>query len=109
MDLKERFGRLVAANRRRRGWTQADLAEACELSDDMIARIEAGTTGTSFGSIEKIAMALDVDPSELFSSHANKSRQRKALLDVASSLSNLSDDELAWVAELTRVALRRPR
>lgn len=109
MDLKERFGRLVAANRKRKAWTQADLAESADLSEDMIARIEAGTTGTSFTSIERIAAALDLDPSELFSSHANKSRQRKALLDVASSLSNLSDEELAWVAELTRVALRRPR
>jgi transcriptional regulator with XRE-family HTH domain len=109
MDLKERFGRLVAANRKRKAWTQADLAENADLSEDMVARIEAGTTGTSFASIERLAAALDLDPSELFSSHANKSRQRKALLDVASSLSTLSDDELAWVAELTRVALRRPR
>lgn len=108
-DLKERFGRLVAANRRRKDWTQADLAKASDLSDDMIARVEKATVGVSFATIEKLAAALEIDPSELFSPTANKSRQRKAFLDVASSLSNLSDDELAWVAELTRVALRRPR
>ena len=109
MDLQERFGRLVAAHRRRNGMTQAELATASDLSDDMIARIEAGTTGTSFGAIERIAAALEVDPSELFSTHANKSKQRKALLDLASTLSTLSDNDLAWVSDLVRVALKRPR
>lgn len=109
MDLKERFGRLVAANRRRKGWTQADLAEACDLSEDMVARVEAGATGSSFATIEKFANALDVDASELFNAQANRSKQRKTVIDFASRLSALSDEELAWLTELMRVALRRPR
>lgn len=109
MELKERFGRLVAANRRRKGWTQSELASACRLSDDMIARVEAGTTGASFKTIELLATALDIDASELFSTHAKASGQRKAVLDLASTISTLSDEELAWLSELTRIALRRPR
>lgn len=38
-DLQKRFGRLVAAHRRRMGWTQAKLSEETEISLDMITRI----------------------------------------------------------------------
>jgi transcriptional regulator with XRE-family HTH domain len=107
-DLKERFGILVAANRRRKDWTQADLARASELSDDMIARVEKASVGVSFATIEKLAKALEIDPSELFSPTANKNRQRKEVLDVVSRISGLRDDELAWLADVIRVALRRP-
>ena len=35
-DLRQRFGRLVAANRRRKGWTQQQLADTSGVSLDMI-------------------------------------------------------------------------
>jgi transcriptional regulator with XRE-family HTH domain len=107
-DLKERFGRLVAANRRRKDWTQAELAEASDLSEDMVARLEKASVGVSFDTIEKLANALEVDPAELFSPTANKAKQRKAVLDLVSRLSAFSDDELAWVADLIKVAQGRP-
>lgn len=66
-DLRKRFGGLVVAHRRRRGMTQQQLADAARLSPTMIGRIEAGTTGARFPSIERIAKALDVDPAQLFS------------------------------------------
>ena len=90
-------------------WTQADLAKASELSDDMIARVEKASVGVSFATIEKLSLALEVDPSELFSPTANRGRQRKDVLDLISQISALSDEELAWLNEVVRVALRRPR
>jgi transcriptional regulator with XRE-family HTH domain len=47
-DLRKRFGRLLAAHRRRRGFTQEALAEAADVSPDTIAKIEIGATGARF-------------------------------------------------------------
>lgn len=110
MDLKKRFGKLVAANRRHAGLTQHQLAAATGLSNEMIARIETGTTGARFGSIEKIAAALEVDPAELFTADLPKSSlRRKALTDVTAKLAGLSDDDLAWVGGVLDAALKRRR
>jgi transcriptional regulator with XRE-family HTH domain len=65
-DLRKRFGQLVAAHRRRQGLTQEGLAEAADLSPEMVAKIETGKSGARFPVIERIADALDVDPAELF-------------------------------------------
>src|SRR5260370_36187387 len=67
-DLRKRFGELLAAHRRRRGLTQEDLAEAAGPSVDMISKIEVGATGARFPSIERLGQAVQVDPSELFTS-----------------------------------------
>src|SRR5579863_9458023 len=65
-DLRTRFGRLVAAHRRRVGLTQEGLAEAAELSVDMISKIEVGASGARFPVIERLATVLKVDPAEFF-------------------------------------------
>ena len=107
-DLKKRFGRLVAAARHRKGITQHQLAEAADLSADMIARIEVGKTGARFPSIERIAAALDIDPGELFIPTEIKTDRpvRGKLADVSSRLAGLSDRDLGWVDDLLDVALK---
>lgn len=106
-DLRKRFGRLVAANRRRCGFTQHELAEAAELSDDMIARIETGATGARFPSIERIAAALKVDPADLFTADLpSGASDRAALSNITARLAVLSDRDLAWVDTLLDAALK---
>lgn len=106
MELKKLFGRLVAAHRKRRGLTQAELAEATGLSPDMIARVETGTTGASFGSIERLAEALSVDAAEFFTTELPKSAvNRRPLRQITARLASLSDEELAWVEGIVQAAL----
>jgi transcriptional regulator with XRE-family HTH domain len=106
-DLRRRFGRLVAANRRRRGMTQHQLAEAADLSDDMIGRIEMGATGARFPSIERIARALDIDPAELFTGELPAGAlDRTALNAIVTRLSGLSDRDLEWIDGLLDAALK---
>jgi len=69
-SLRKRFGQLLAAQRKRRGLRQADLAEKSRLSVDMIAKLETGVTAPSFASIERLAEALEIDPAELFTPRA---------------------------------------
>lgn len=92
-DLKQRFGNLVAAHRRRVGWTQHRLAEAANLSDDMIARIETESTGVSFETIERLAAALQVDEAELFTSElADGALQRSAAANLIARIGKLKAD-----------------
>lgn len=107
-DLRKRFGTLVAAHRRRCGMTQYQLAEAAELSPTMIVRIENGSSGARFPSIQRIADALGVDPAELFTPGSNQQGRASAVwLDIGTQLEGLSDTDLGWINELLSVALRR--
>ena len=108
-ELRKRFGRLVAANRKKAGMTQSDLATASQVSVDMISRIEVGATGASFTTIDKLAAGLGVDPAELFTSELTSGgRGRTALADLTARLAMLSDRELTWVAGVLE-ALLKPR
>ena len=106
-DLTKRFGRLVAAHRRRKGMTQESLASAAEMSIDMISRIESGGTGARFPSIEKLAAALGVDAAELFTPDLpSGALQRRQLTDVTARLAGLSDTDLAWVGSVLGAVLK---
>lgn len=80
-DLRKRFGALLAARRRRAGLMQEELAEAANISVDMISKLESGTSGARFRVIESLASALKIDPAELFTTQLeaellNRSQQR---------------------------------
>ncbi|KQT47910.1 hypothetical protein ASG52_11670 [Methylobacterium sp. Leaf456] len=108
-ELRKRFGLRVALHRRRKGMTQDDLASAADLSVDMISKIESGSSGARFGAIERLATALDVDPSELFLPPGGiGSRHPETLSGIAAKLALLSDAELGWVKDILD-AILRPR
>ncbi|MBX7501706.1 helix-turn-helix domain-containing protein [Qipengyuania sp. YG27] len=108
--LQVQFGNLVAAHRRRRGLTQAALAESCDLSEDMIARVEAGGTGASFKTIEKIADALGVSAAALFDDtigFADSDYPELAVL--RSRLAKLSATDLRWLIGIMEAILTPKR
>lgn len=107
-NLRQRFGRLVAAHRRRRRLTQEALAEATELSVDMISKIETGATGARFPVIERLAGVLGVDPAELFTTEIPTGAiARGAFSAVSMKLAELPEAELSWISDLIDVALKR--
>lgn len=109
-DLKQRFGQLVAAHRRRLGWTQRKLAEASDLDEDTIGRIEIGLRGASFATIEKLAAALEVDPAELFTAELPAGAfQRQPLGDVVRQIANLKPEEISWIGKIVDAALEPRR
>lgn len=60
----------VAANlrrvRKRRGWTQAELAERPGIDLRYLQRIEAAAVHAGVGYVAALATALEIDPGELF-------------------------------------------
>ncbi len=109
MDLRKRFGTMVAVHRRELGWTQQELADRTGMSPDMISRIETGGSGARFNTVEKIASALDVDPAALFAADARPKSLRRPLVDLTVTLAALSDSDLAWVTDLLTSALKARR
>ncbi|MGM4889910.1 helix-turn-helix domain-containing protein [Tardiphaga sp. 11_C7_N12_6] len=109
-DLRIRFGRLLALHRRRCGLTQDELAEAAELSVDMISKIEVGATGARFPSIERLATAVGVDPAELFTHHVPDGVMASGKFgEISSKLASLSEADLVWIGNLLDVALAGPK
>lgn len=106
-DLRVRFGRLVAAHRKRLGWTQDELSSRADISVDMISRLEAGSTGARFGTITKLAKAMEVDPAELFTPDIPSSAlSRPKLTEITARLARLSDDDLEWLDEVLSAVLK---
>jgi transcriptional regulator with XRE-family HTH domain len=110
VDLRKRFGRLVAAHRRRVGLTQEALADAADLSVDMISKIEVGASGARFPVIERLASVLKVDPAEFFTTEIPSGAvRRKAFNELSLRLVDLSESDLAWISGLLDAALRPRR
>ena len=60
------FGHAIRQIRNELGFSQEDLADACELDRTYISGIERGTRNPSLTNILKIAAALHTRPTELF-------------------------------------------
>jgi transcriptional regulator with XRE-family HTH domain len=105
-DLRKRFGRLLAAHRRRRGLTQEALAEAAEVSIDTISKIEIGATGARFPIIQRLADVLDIDPAELFTTEIPAGAIRRGtFMDISLRLAQLTEPELLWIKKVIDAAL----
>lgn len=106
-DLRRRFGNLVAAHRRRQGLTQEALVSRTGLSIDMISRIEAGSTGSSFKTISTLAEALSVDPAEFFTDAVpHGALERPKLTAISARLAKLSDSDLDWLEGVLGAVLK---
>jgi len=104
--LQVRFGNLVASHRRRCGLTQAALAEKTDLSEDMIARIEAGGTGASFKTIQGLSNALGVSAAALFDDIVGFADNDYPDLQILRSrLAKLSQSDVRWISGIVDAAL----
>lgn len=65
-DPRRVFGNTVRDIRKRKGISQEDLANLCELHRTYVGGIERGERNVSLLNIVRIAAALEVHPAELF-------------------------------------------
>lgn len=64
-EVAKKFGERVAKLRTKKGWSQAELARACEKDRQSIERIEKGATNPTLYTIAEIAEALGVNKATL--------------------------------------------
>ncbi len=108
MALAEQVGLKIKELRERRGMTQSSLAEAAELTSDEVSRIERGVREPRFGTLERLAAALHVAASELFTgtSRGYATHDLRPSYEVRGSSDGLSP-EAARVAEQCARAVSR--
>ncbi|MBW0176619.1 helix-turn-helix transcriptional regulator [Sediminibacterium sp.] len=64
-QLQKKIGQRIIALREEKGWTQADLARACNKDRQAIEIIENGKVNPTIFSLYEIARALEVELSIL--------------------------------------------
>lgn len=65
VEIKARLAMAIAERRRKRGWTQKDLADRIESSQSRIAKIEAGDASVSLDLLVRSFFALEAGPLDL--------------------------------------------
>lgn len=85
--------------RQARGWSQAFLAEKAETSTNYIGMLENTVKFPSSEMIQKLAFALGIDPTDLFSREVNplitmKKYQKAALEDIYELLGHLVSEKI---------------
>ena len=63
--LKQYFAEQIANERKRRDWSQKELADKADVGETVIGQIENARGNQTFKTIDKIAKALDMDILEL--------------------------------------------
>jgi transcriptional regulator with XRE-family HTH domain len=67
MDIKEKIGLRIRQLRQEQNLSQEAFADVCELDRTYISSIEKGRRNVSIVNLEKIANALNINLSTLFS------------------------------------------
>lgn len=88
-----KIGTTIRAHRLQRGLSQGDIEKKTGLLRCYLSRVENGHTVPSLDTLSKIAVALDVPISQLFSDNG---------VDHQIKLPKLSDDELKFLTQIRR-------
>ncbi|MDR1326832.1 MAG: helix-turn-helix transcriptional regulator [Heliobacteriaceae bacterium] len=85
MNIKESIGLRIKEFRKKRSITQEQLAEMVNLDVGYISKLEVGRNFPTIGTLNKIAMAFNVDISEFFK-HTSVNN-----IDIKSELNKIFD------------------
>jgi len=64
-ELQKKIGQRIVELRSQKGWTQSDLARACNKDRQSIERIENGKVAPSLYSLYEISQALEISMAKL--------------------------------------------
>jgi two-component system response regulator len=113
IDVKKRFGDTVRFWRSRRGITQEALAERADVHRTYICDLEGGTRNVSLEIIDRLAQALEIPASDLFSNRTgpategktSKTVAAKQLINILLVEDNLDDSDLTlWALKQGNIA-----
>lgn len=65
-QLKKKIGQRIVELRSQKGWSQSDLARACNKDRQALEKLENGKVNPTIYSLLEIAKALEVPLKELF-------------------------------------------
>lgn len=94
-EAARELGQMLAARRRNRGLTQAEVAEFMSIEKETLSRIENGAISPTLQRLRQFAQVLDCSLSDLFRS--DHSDPDQLVGDVAEQVRNLSPEDRALV------------
>jgi putative transcriptional regulator len=62
----KKIGAQIVKHRQAKGWSQSELARACEKEPQSIERVENGKTNPTIYYLNEVAKALEISLKELF-------------------------------------------
>lgn len=100
-SIEKHLGLRIAAQRRHRKLTQAELAEIADVTPETISRLERGAAMPSLTRLSEIANALGVELRDLFPSAGSLAKESalEKLATVTQDLTPVQLETLARVAE----------
>ncbi len=111
MDIKKALGNRVRTLRTQRNLTQDELSEMIERSVDGLSLIERGQNWPSADTVERLADAFNIDPTDLFDglSISQGGKHPDAFAVANDTLRRISKKDLPFAAELLEALERKGR
>lgn len=101
MDIKKSFGERVKRLRKKRNFTQEQLAEMIDISPRNLSRIEVGNCFVKADTLEKLLISLDVSMEELFANDHIKSNSE--LIDGINFYINTAKDDRKMLERIYKI------
>ena len=92
MSIKTKFGKRIKELRKRRGYSQEQLAEMLGIAQNTLSKIELGENFLTADTLEKLINALEVSPTELFDFEHHK-EQVNLLEDIENYVNAIKNDK----------------
>ncbi len=80
-EVRRAFGLAVRIFRERRGWSQAQLAQAAGIDRGYISRIESGSVDPGLEMQRRLADALSISHTELIAQSEEEEQRRRRQAD----------------------------
>lgn len=102
---KELLGTRIKELRKQRGISQDQLAERIDIDPKHVSRIEVGRSYPSLDTLDKIAMALNVELKDFFEFiHGRNEEELRG--EIGEMLKNISKDKLEIIYKVVRAIAR---
>jgi len=98
--MNPKFSDRLREVREKKGWSQADLAEAAKLQVTAISHFETNRRSPSFDNLRKLADALKVTSDYLIGRSEVPNLSSTAELKMFRKAKNLTADDLAFVEQM---------
>lgn len=91
MNIKQELGEKIKRIRKKRGFTQEQLAEMIDISSRNLSNIEIGASFLKAETLEKLLIALNITTEELFANNHIKNK-KELLADIYTYIDTLKNN-----------------
>ena len=100
VEMLLNLGKKIRELRKARGWTQAQLANAANITPEYLSKIETGAKPASIITLRKIASALSMELLIDFSKRGEEKKTMEGLLNVLAKKSKRDVNIISKIFEL---------